>query len=228
MDDTGTKMRYYPVNLDIMGRNCLVVGGGSVGYRKVKTLLSCGAKVTVVSPDVAAPLRALSEGGELVWHQRGYCESDLAGMFLVIGATDDEPLNERISRDASRLNLLCNIADRPSVCNFILPSFINRGDLIIAISTSGRSPAFAKHLRKGLEKQFGPEYTEFLQIMGVLREKLLAEAHDPEAHKPIFESLINRGLLSLVKERDHEGINRLLLEIVGPGFELDRLVDVGW
>lgn len=217
-------MRYYPVNLDIKNRACLVVGGGAVGCRKVKTLLSCGARVTVVSPDITSELKSMVEGGDIIWHRRGYRNSDLTGIFLVIGATDDDQLNEEISRDAGCLNLLCNIADRPAACNFILPSIVERGDLIIAISTSGRSPAFAKQLRKELEKQFGEEYTKLLQLMGAVRERLLSEAHEPEAHKHLFEAIIKGGLLSYFRENDTTGINRLLLETLGPGYEFDELM----
>ncbi|MFH0725652.1 MAG: bifunctional precorrin-2 dehydrogenase/sirohydrochlorin ferrochelatase [Pseudomonadota bacterium] len=221
-------MRYYPVNLDIKGRPCLVVGGGSVGFRKVKTLLACSAQVTVVSPEITLRLKELVENGAVRWCARGYRDSDLAEVFLVIGATDDEKLNEQVSRDASRLNLLCNIADRPAACNFILPAIIERGDMVIAISTSGRSPAFAKQLRKELEKQFGEEYTKLLQLMGAIRDKLLAEAHEPEAHKPLFEKLISGDLLVRIKEKDTDGINQLLRETLGTGYELDHLVGTNW
>jgi precorrin-2 dehydrogenase/sirohydrochlorin ferrochelatase len=221
-------MRYFPVNLDIKGRSCLVVGGGSVGFRKVKTLLSCGALVTVVSPEITLQLKELVESGDVTWHERGYKDSDLTGAFLVIGATNDDRLNEQVSKDAGRFNLLCNIADRPAACNFILPAIIERGDLVIAISTSGRSPAFAKQLRKELEMQFGEEYTELLRLMGAIRAKLLAEAHEPEAHKPLFEKLIGGGLLASIKEKDTDGINRLLLETLGAGYELNNLIDTNW
>jgi precorrin-2 dehydrogenase/sirohydrochlorin ferrochelatase len=194
----------------------------------VTTLLTCGAHVTVVSPEITPELKALVENGAVTWHARGYRSSDLAGVFLVIGATDDESLNEQVSKDAGRLNLLCNIADRPAACNFILPAIIERGDLVIAVSTSGRSPAFAKQLRKDLEKQFGEEYTKLLQLMGVIRDKLLAEAHEPEAHKPLFEALISGGLLGFIREKDRDGINRLLLETLGTGYALDHLADMSW
>ena len=148
-------MRYYPVSLDIKNRKCLVVGGGSVGTRKVKTLVECGAKVTVVSPDVRKKLLELAGSHSIVLKKRVYRQTDLDGMFLVIGTTDDEELNRQISEAAEKLNMLCNIADRPQVCNFILPSIVHRGDLTISISTSGRSPALAKKLRIELEGQFG-------------------------------------------------------------------------
>ncbi|MDI6686792.1 MAG: bifunctional precorrin-2 dehydrogenase/sirohydrochlorin ferrochelatase [Desulfobacterales bacterium] len=217
-------MRYYPVNLDILNRKCLVVGGGSVGTRKVLTLLSCGAKVTLVSPDISEKLLELAGNGLVAWKKRSYLSSDLNTMFLVIGASDDEELNRQISADAEKLNMPCNIADRPEACNFILPSIVNRGDLMISISTSGKSPAFAKKLRKELEKQFGVEYIEFLRLMGVIREKLLSEKHEPEAHKHIFERLINSDLVEMIKTDRKEDINSLLFDILGQGYEFEDLM----
>ncbi len=217
-------MRYYPVNLDIQNRKCLVVGGGSVGTRKVMTLLNCGAVVIVVSPDVTEQLSELANNGKIELIKRDYRSSDLDGMFLVIGATDNEELNSRIHSDSEKLNKLCNIADRPNVCNFILPSVVSRGDLVIAISTSGKSPAFAKKLRKDLEKEFGMEYAEFLKLMGAIRKKLLAEAHAPEVHKPLFEQLINSGLIDMIREQRKEDTDRLLFNELGKGYKIADLM----
>ena len=217
-------MRYYPVNLDIQNRKCLVVGGGSVGTRKVMTLLECGAVVTVVSSDVTGELLELAEKKMIELKRRPYDSFDIDGMFLVIGATDNEELNWQINRDAEHQNKLCNIADRPEACNFILPSIVNRGNLVIAISTSGKSPAFAKKMRQDLEKEFGEEYDEFLQLMGAIRKKALSEKHEPEAHKHLFEQLINRGLINMVRNHDEERINFLLLEIFGDGYRFEELM----
>ena len=217
-------MRYYPVNLDILNRKCLIVGGGSVGTRKVLTLLDCGAIVTVVSPDATEKLLELADNGSIRREKRFYLASDLDGMFLVIGATDNEELNRQISADAEKLNMLCNIADRPEVCNFILPAIVNRGDLVISISTSGKSPAFAKKLRKELEKQFGVEDSEFLRLMGAIREKLLSEKHEPEAHKHLFEQLIKSDLVEMIKNNRKEDINSLFFDILGQGYEFEDLM----
>jgi precorrin-2 dehydrogenase/sirohydrochlorin ferrochelatase len=119
---------------------------------------------------------------------------------------------------------LCNIADQPDACNFILPSIVNKGDLVIAISTSGKSPAFAKKLRQDFEKQFGSEYAVFLKLMGAIRKKLLAQNHEPEAHKPIFEQLITRGLIEMVKHRKNRDINLLLHELLGKGYIFEELM----
>ncbi len=217
-------MKYYPVHLDINNRNVLVVGGGSVGTRKVKTLLDCGARVTVISPEVSQQLRELAASGNIILAERSYQSEDLNDVFLVIGATDDEKLNQQISRDADRLNTLCNIADRPEVCNFILPSIVQRDNLVITISTSGKSPALAKKLRQALENQFGEEYGTLLQLMGAIRKKLLQQAHKPEAHKPLFERLINSDLIVMIQAGKTEEINTLLFDILGEGYNFEELM----
>ncbi len=216
-------MRYYPVNLDIKNRRCLVVGGGRVGLRKVETLLSCGAFVTVVSPQVEDKLQHLSKKTGITIKQRPYRSTDLDRMFLVIGATDDEDLNQQISEDAQRVNMLCNIADRPGACNFILPAIVQRGDLVVTVSTSGKSPAFAKKLKKDLENEFGEEYTAFLCLMGAVRKKLLSTKHAPEAHKPLFEQLIGGNLVEYIRNGDIQAIDTLLLRVLGPGYTFEEL-----
>jgi precorrin-2 dehydrogenase/sirohydrochlorin ferrochelatase len=217
-------MRYYPVNLDIRNRKCLVVGGGDVGTRKVITLLECGASVTVVSINASEKLLKLAESGNIELKRRPYTGTDLDGMFLVICATDNERLNLHVSKDAEKLNILCNIADRPDACNFILPALVKRGDLVIAVSTSGKSPAFAKKLRKDLEKQYGPEYADFLKLMGAIRKKLLSTSHEPEEHKHLFEKLIRRDIVQLIKNNEADKIDSILAEVLGEGYRYNYLM----
>ena len=219
-------MRYYPIHLDIQNRKCLVVGGGGVGTRKVKTLLECGARVTVVSMALSRELRELAASGDIDLEQRSYRSEDLNGMFLVIGATNDMTLNRQISYDAEQLNTLCNIADRPEVCNFILPSIVRRDDLVITVSTSGKSPAMAKKLRKALENQYGEEYGKLLRLMGAIRKKLLRQAHEPEAHKPLFEQLINSDLIGMIQKDEFEKIDSLLLDVLGEGYVYEKLMRI--
>ncbi len=220
-------MRYYPVYLDIEKRPCLVVGGGRVGTRKAGTLLACGARVTVVSTDISAELAAMAADGRIQVKQRSYRTTDLREVFLVVGATSDPSINRLISDDAGKARCLCNIADAPGLSNFVLPSIVQRGDLSIAISTGGRSPAFAKHLRKELEAQFGPEYAPFLALMGTIRSRLLAAGHAPGAHKSLFEKLIQGGLLKMVAEDDAQAIDTLLNSLLGPDYRYRRLLDAG-
>jgi precorrin-2 dehydrogenase/sirohydrochlorin ferrochelatase len=216
-------MRYYPVNLDIRNRACLVVGGGSVGKRKILTLLECGARVIAVSPEISEEIKRLSKEYPIAVRERKYSPSDLAGMLLVIGATDNEEVNQQISEDAAKAGILCNIVDRPQECTFVLPAIVKQGDLIIAISTSGKSPAFAKRLRQRLSGEFGPEYGKFLDVMGAIRQKLLRKGKSPEKHKQMFEQLIDEGLLKLLKHNNGQQVDALLKKVLGEGFVLKDL-----
>jgi len=180
----------------------------------------------VVSPAATDKLESMAGQGRLTLKKRAYRSSDLEGMFMVFGATDREPLNRQINRDAESRNLMCNIADRPDVCNFILPATVKRGDLVIAISTSGASPAFAKKLRLDLEKQFGEEYATFLKLMDGIRSRLLKEKHAPEEHKPVFNQIIRSGIVDHLREGKKEAIDRLLQDILGDGFTVDNLMGI--
>lgn len=218
-----SNVHYYPVCLDLRHRSCLVVGGGGVGTRKAMGLLAGGARVTVVSPELDPDLQSLTPD-RIEWRRRRYRFGDLEGMFLVFGATNDEEVNRRVHADAMKKNILCNISDRPEVCTFILPSIVRRGDLVLAVSTSGKSPAFAKKLRKDLEQQFGEEYAAFLRLMGAIRERLLCKRHEPEVHKNLFEKLIEEGLPEFIKRRDNTGADELLSRVLGPEFQLESLL----
>jgi precorrin-2 dehydrogenase/sirohydrochlorin ferrochelatase len=217
-------MRYYPVNLDVQNRGCLVVGGGAVGERKVKTLLECGARVTVIAPLVTEPLRGLASEDRIRLKVRAYQPSDPDGQFLVIGATGDEEVNRQISEDASGRGILCNIADCPKACTFVLPAIVSQGDLVIAISTSNKSPAVAKRIRQALEKEFGPEYATLLKVMGAIRERLLAQAKSPESHKQKFERLLDEGLLEMIREERTQEVSQLLQDALGEGYTWEELM----
>ena len=208
-------MRYYPVYLDMRGRKALVVGGGAVGSRKAETLLRAGARVTVVSPRARPSLQHLADEGRLTWHARPYGSRDMEDTFLAFSATDDPGINRRIEADAARHGVLCNFADAPDRGHFLLPAIVERGDLLVSISTSGASPAVARRLRQALESYFGEEYGPFLRILGRVREHLLAREHAPEAHKQLFERLIDGGLLALVKAGDRNGMEALLKSVLG-------------
>jgi precorrin-2 dehydrogenase/sirohydrochlorin ferrochelatase len=219
-------MRYYPINLDVQNRECLVVGGGGVGERKVKTLLECGALVTVVTTDATEALQTLASERSISLKTREYEPSDMEGKFLVIGATDNEEVNEKISKDAAERKLLCNIADRPAACNFVLPAIARQGDLLIAISTSNKSPAVARRIRQNLEKEFGPEYALLLNLMGAIRQKLLSESKSPEAHKRVFEQLLDEGLLEMIRENRTRDVDALLKDVLGNGYTWKELMRV--
>ncbi|MFO7964407.1 MAG: bifunctional precorrin-2 dehydrogenase/sirohydrochlorin ferrochelatase [Desulfobacterales bacterium] len=217
-------MRYYPIFLDISGRCCTVIGGGDVAARKAKTLIECGASVTVVSPEITESLHALADQKKITWKNRTCEARDVTGAFLVFGATNDNALNRRIQADAKEAGALCNIVDQPELCDFILPSLVERGDLVIAVSTTGKSPAYARKLKKYLEKRLGDEHRLFLELMGAIRKKLLNENRASHHNKPLFEKLVDAGLIEMIKNRDDHAINETLGKILGPGYDYDSLM----
>jgi precorrin-2 dehydrogenase/sirohydrochlorin ferrochelatase len=207
-------MKYYPVGLNIQDRDCLVVGGGRVGARKAQTLCQCRARVKVVSPCFDTTLwQPLIPLVELV--KREYRPQDLRKMFLVIGATDNRQLNQTIGEQARQAGILFNGADLPELSDFIVPAVVERGDLTIAVSTSGNSPALAKKIKHQLEGLFGPEYERFLCLMGRIRQNLLAREHNPDRHKKVFRQLIDGQLFDLMGKNDQKAIERLLVDILG-------------
>jgi precorrin-2 dehydrogenase/sirohydrochlorin ferrochelatase len=220
-------VHYYPIFLKVDTRACLVVGGGEVGARKVQTLLRCGASVGVVSPEVVPWLAEKIRQGAVDRVGTYYEEHQLQGRFLVIAATDDLELNCRIAHDAEKRGILCNVVDYPLEGNFILPALVQRGALTLAISTSGQSPALARQIRQDLEQRFGLEYADFLQLMGAVRSRLLAESQDSNANKEKFDQLVQSVLLDLVRRRDKEGVDSLLQTVLGPGYSLEEL-EIGW
>jgi precorrin-2 dehydrogenase/sirohydrochlorin ferrochelatase len=214
-------MKYYPIFLDVRDRDCLVVGGGAVGTRKAMGLYRSGARVRVISKKFSKKLEAISG---ICLACKSYEPSDLATAFLVFAATDNKGLNEQIQADATVREILCNSADAPDRSDFILPSVVERGDLVCAVSTSGASPALAKKIRKDLEQMFGAEYGDFLVLMANIRKKLLEEGHDPSAHKRIFKALVEREIPALIAANDRTRIDSVLLELLGPGYGYHRLV----
>ena len=208
-------MKYYPVNLDMTNKRCVVVGGGDIAERKVERLLECGAQVTVVSKSLTPVLKARKKTGQMDHIDRDYEDQALDGAFMVIGATDRNDVNERISKDAMTRGLLVNIVDDPDRCNFILPSLVQQGDLSIAISTGGKSPALAKKLRKELEKQYGPEYQTLLVIMGILRKRILAGDQRAADNKAVFEDLVHSDILQAIREKDRGRVNTIIHDLTG-------------
>jgi precorrin-2 dehydrogenase/sirohydrochlorin ferrochelatase len=195
-----------------------------VGARKAQGLLSAGATVVVVSPQMDAVLEALAPHERLRLKRRDYRPTDMEGVFLAFAATDDGDLNRRIQKDAIGCRVLCNIADRPELCDFILPAVVQQGDLTVAITTMGKSPALAKRLQRQLADQLGPEYARLAELLGAIRRRLLSKAHDPEGHRRVFHALLDSNLLALLRADRREEIDALLAATLGPGYRLENLM----
>jgi siroheme synthase-like protein len=163
---------YYPVLLDVKGKKCLVAGGGSVALRKVQALLEHGANVEIVSPTFCPELNQLAKDGVIRAVQRDYKTEDLNNVFFAIAATDDSKTNENIAAEARKLRILVNAVDNPDNSDFIVPSYFKRGDIIVAVSTSGKSPALARKIRGELELNFKSEYAQLAVIADEIRSEL--------------------------------------------------------
>jgi precorrin-2 dehydrogenase/sirohydrochlorin ferrochelatase len=179
----------FPMFLKLEGRNCLVLGAGSVGEQKIRSLLVCGAHLRVVAPSASAAVREWANGGALTWLQRPYESADLDGVFLVIAATSSVDVNHAIYRDAQARGILCNVVDDPPHCDFYYPAVVRRGQLQIAISTAGLSPALAQRIRKQLEGEFPPAYGSWLEELGSRRESLFRAGGDPELRRQLLHRL---------------------------------------
>jgi precorrin-2 dehydrogenase / sirohydrochlorin ferrochelatase len=182
-------MPHFPAFLDIRGKKCLVVGGGSVASQKVRALLACAGAVQVVSPTLDPSLQRLQKNGSFEWIARDFIPSDLGGSFLAIAATNDAQVNEAVWDAANKERVLVNVVDDTPHCNFIAPSIFKRGRLQLAISTGGASPALAKKLRKQLRNMLGPEWAVALNWMGNARKEVLRVVPTTAKRKALFSDL---------------------------------------
>jgi len=204
--------RYYPAFLDLRGKLALVVGGGAVALRKVQMLLSCSARVRLVSPHVTEAVSRLRSSIDVVL--RPWEAADLDRVWIAFATTDDPAVNAQVAREARARGILVNVADTPSLCDFIVPSVVRRGDLQIAISTGGASPALARRLRQEIEGTVGPEYAELVALLESLRERIRAEIPDPRRRRAVFAELIDGDLLALIRKGDRSAIQARIESIV--------------
>jgi precorrin-2 dehydrogenase/sirohydrochlorin ferrochelatase len=218
-------MSYYPILVNLQGQKAVVVGGGNVAERKIQTLLLCAAVVHVVSRDLTGTLQRYVAENKITYLGDAFRESQLDGAFMVIAATDDPELNRKVSLAAKRQNLLINAVDQPEDCNFIVPSILRRGDLIIAVSTSGKSPALARKIRQELEATFGDEYQSLLVIMGRLRKEILSSGLSSEENRAIFMALADSGLLKALEKRDWDEVAAILSKAFGRLMSRDEVMD---
>jgi precorrin-2 dehydrogenase/sirohydrochlorin ferrochelatase len=179
-----------PLVLDLAGTRCVIVGGGKVAERKLAALLRSGADLLVVAPEVTARIRNLVRRRRVRWRRALYRARHLAGARLALAATSDRGTNRRVARDAGRLGLFVNVADDPGLCTLVMPAVLRRGDLLVAVSTTGQSPALARSLRDDLAVRLGPEYGEYVRIVGSIRSRLLARVSDPRDRARRYRRLL--------------------------------------
>jgi precorrin-2 dehydrogenase/sirohydrochlorin ferrochelatase len=198
----------FPMFVKLDGRQVLVVGAGRVGEPKIRGLLPTGAKIRVVAREASEGVREWGRTGEITVEERDFLLSDLDQVFLVVVATSSRELNQLIYREAQGRRILCNIVDVPEQCDFYYPAVVQRGDLQIAISTSGQSPSLAQKLRQQLERQFGPGYAHWVAELGGTRRKVLASDLHPERKRDLLQSLASAEAFEAVIADESESNGR--------------------
>jgi len=184
----------FPIFLKLTGRSCIVIGGGDIAASKIDSLRAAEARVTVIAPAASARIAEMAELGEIVWHRREYKRGDLAGQFLAVAATNDAAVNRAVFADAEAAGILINAVDDPPFCDFYFPSVVRRGDLQIAISTAGASPALAQRLRKEIDALLPLDAGEWLAELGNLRREILQREPSNEARRELLHQLASRDL----------------------------------
>jgi siroheme synthase-like protein len=200
--------------LRLDGKKCLVVGGGQVATRKVQRLAATGAEVTVVAPDLSPELAAMVASGRVGWEQRAYQKKDLDGAALVFAATDRHTVNAAVGRDCEQSNIPVNLADDPVGSTFQVPAVVERQDLLLAISTGGRSPAFARQLRQELERALSPERLELLELYAELRDEWRRTGRPTT--EAAWETLDEQALSLLRRGRRAEARQLLFAQVLAP------------
>jgi len=208
-------MSNFPICLNIEGQLCVVIGGGRVAERKVRSLLACGGLVKVISPALSPGLRQLLAQGAISWKEGPYREGDLEQGVLVVAATDDTAVQVQAYREARSRNVPINVADKPAYCTFTLPAVVRRGDLTIAIATNGKSPALAKRLRMQLEESFGTEYELLLAILGEARRRILGLGLEQQANEELLNRLLHPEIVEWVRERKWSPVRDHVRAVLG-------------
>ncbi len=204
----------YPITLIHLHRaRCLVVGGGKVAARKVSGLLAAGARVVVISPVLCERLELVAERGDIEVLRRDYCPGDLEDTILVIAATDDPDVNHQVWQEAQERGISINVVDDPPHCTFIAPAVVRQGPLTLAISTNGRCPALARHLREQFEQEFDPTFARFVELLGELRERTITVL--PFSRRNAFwEQIFHSDMLALTRSGDEATARRRAEEIL--------------
>jgi len=201
---------FYPMFLNIGGKRCVVVGGGKVALRKVRALLEHGASVEVISPDPCSQLVELAEQGQICALRRYYQPGDLKKAFIAIAATDDSDINRQVVKEARSEGVLVNVADDFENSDFIVPSYTRRGEVTIAVSTAGKSPALARKIRTRLEKELGDEYASLVRLIGEVRAEVKRQGIKVSSDE-WQESLDLDLMIELLKKGDVEKARDMLL-----------------
>jgi len=215
----------YPVNLDISGKRCVVVGGGTVAARKIRALLLCGGRVQIISPEVCRAIRDLAAAGSIQLLERTYQAGDAEDAFLVFAATNDPVVQKRIADDVQRFHVLLNSATDPALSDFHVPAKIRRRDFVITVSTGGGSPALALLMKEKLAEAYGEEYGVLVEMMARIRQQVVHADSVAEENRALFKSILDLPVLDCIGREDWDELKALLSPILPPGLDSAALVD---
>lgn len=205
---------YYPIMLNVKGKKCGVIGGGKVAYRKITTLLECGAEVLVISKEIIQDIRILVNEKKVIHFEDNYDFKYILDSYLVYAATNEKNINEKIYKQCNEKNILVNVVDEPDICNFIVPSKIKRGDLTIAVSTNGKSPMLARKIREDLEQIYDDRYEIFLDIMGQVRKEAFVILKDSRVRSEFYKHIIYSNFINRLSYDNREAIKKEIMDIL--------------
>jgi precorrin-2 dehydrogenase/sirohydrochlorin ferrochelatase len=205
---------FYPVYLNLKGKRVVVIGGGEVAERKVASLLDTGASILVISPEITPRLASLANAKLIDLHKRPYSEGDCRGATLVLSATDDPEVSRAVFEEATAAGIIVNTADQPALCDFIMPAVVRRGDLTIAISTGGHSPALAARLRGKLSRMVGPEYARLVDMLADARPEIRRRVREERDRKALHYRILDSDIISCLKDNDTDAAQRRLRQII--------------
>jgi precorrin-2 dehydrogenase/sirohydrochlorin ferrochelatase len=210
-------VRYYPVNLDLRDKKVVIVGGGAVALRKARRLVSAGARLTVIAPRLDDRLTKLAAAGSLRHLQRHYLPGDLQDAVLVFAATDLPEVNQSVAAEAKERGILVDVTDSSCESSFTTPAVLERGDLLVTVSTAGASPALSRRIVEQLETVIGPEYAEAVTLLRALREKILTVKGASAYNERVFSELAALDLPALIRNGQRDAIDQILLKFSESG-----------
>lgn len=217
-------MALYPINLNISGQLCVVIGAGTVAARKIAALLPCEARIRIISPELSVGVKQIVNEHNVKWIPRAYMRGDLQGALLAFALTDRPEVQQQITTEAMERGIPINIADNPPACTFQTAATVRRGDLLISISTGGGSPALAAAIRKELEGQFGPEFGDLVKLLSLIRQMTVGQASSQEKQKRLLEQIFTTDILHLLQGQKWAPLHEKLLEILPQEINVNSLI----
>lgn len=217
-------MALYPINLNIGGKLCVVIGGGVVATRKVNAVLACNGRIRLISPEISCELKQFADTSAIEWLPRSYQSGDLQGASLAFALTNRPQVQEQIASEAKAQGIPINIGDNPAASTFHTPATIRRGELLITIATGGSSPVLASDIRQELELRYGPEYGPFVDLLAETRCLTLGQGMASEDHKALVTRILRTDILALLEKQEWQLLDETLCKLLPPEINVPEIV----